>query len=705
MFDPNSSNSGRGRRSLLDHTDEQPQDPDDADLLSLEAFRDPAPQGEPAALPPRDRGTGRQQALNRLRIEKSHNGSNGEPSSDEPSDDGSDAASAISPDDAPPKNTADASAGAQSPRPSNGALIDPVVMIATAWRYRLFVVFTTILGAALGVMLALSTPREYESVSQFVLDPRELRLTDTDFLPQSYSADAILALVDSQVQIVDSSPVLEQVVADLGLDEDPEFNGMGTGGGIGSVTDLFRSLFSQPDGGGVRDRSFIAIQSLARAVNVYRGDNTFIVYVGVSTEDPAKSALIANRIVNVYIANQRAAQSALFERTSASLTQQLDELRQDVQAAERRVEQYKAENDLVDAGGNLISDEQIIRFNEQLAQVRARKAEIQAKAESAAQLDVDSLLSGTSPEILQSSTITELRTEHAAAKRIADTLSTSLGPRHPQRIAANKALDTIRSEIRNELRRIVEATQTELRRIIQSEQQLASDLAILKSKQIATSADLVSLRELEREANATTQIYESFLRRARETREKQDLNTSNIQIVSEATPALKPTGPSRKIIAAGGMFAGFVIGVGITLLAGAYRSLAGRLTGTVPLRNGTVAAPAPAPAAGDRESNDDGRISAGDQLYADPAERSFSRLHPANDDDLSSGGLHDIEELHGPQYEAAVQQDASALADGNEPDPEVERIRADIRKMRETLERLRQAQRRSNNAGPGFARY
>ena len=567
---------------------------------------------------------------------------------------------------AAPSRSGGGGGGGSGPR--DGALIDPGALIASAWHNRLFIVFMTLLGAALGVMLALSTPHKYEAVSQLVLDPRELRLTDTDFLPQSYSAEAMLALVDSQVEIVSSSPVLQTVVDDLDLADDPEFNGLASAG-IGGVMGFVRDLFSG-QGDARANRNFLAVQSLSRDVAVYRGEKTFIVYVSVTTEDPGKSALIANRIVDVYIAKQREAQSALFERTSAALTRQLDELRLDVEAAETRVEQYKADNDLVDAGGSLISDAQIIRLNQQLAELRAQRAEVQVRAETASQLDIDSVLSGTAPEILQSSTIGELRAEYAAAKRTTDALATSLGPRHPQRIAAEQAVKTARSEIRNELRRIVEATQTELKRIVQSEQQLAADLAILKSKQVTTSTDQVRLRELEREASATSEIYESFLKRARETREQQNLNTSNIRVISEATPPIKPIGPSRKIIAAAGVVLGFLAGLAVVMMLGAYRSLASGIQRSAE----PVPEPAPAPAG------------TGTAVEEPPLPAPLSERPPVVD--TPSPG--------GPEERVAQPVDDWPQQPIFEPDApdfedDAESIRQDIRQVREAVERLKRA--------------
>ena len=456
-----------------------------------------------------------------------------------------------------------------------GASAGPDTRIRAVWRPGLLIVILTMLGAALGVMLALSMPHRYEAVSQLMLDPRGLRLTDAGLSPQSYSAETMRALADSQVKIVGSGPVLQAVVQDLDLADDPEFNGTGPSG-IAGALGLFPGLFFAGQSGDPANREVFAVQSLTRNLSVSRGQNTFIVSVSATTGSPGKSALIANRIADVYIAGQRDARMALFERDTAALTRQLDALLADVEDAERRVEQYKVDNDLFDPGAALIGDERIARLGRRLAQLRARKAEIQGKPESGGPPDMDSVLSRAAPEILQSSPIGALRAAYSGAKRTADALATSLGPRHPRRIAADEALNILRSQIDNELRRIARATRAELERIVRSERQLAAELATLKSEQAATSADLARLRELEREADAASATYQSFLDRAGETRDMQERGTGELRVISEATPPLRPIGPPRLFVAAGGLVLGFAAGLAITMMIGAVRNLAPR---------------------------------------------------------------------------------------------------------------------------------
>jgi len=562
---------------------------------------------------------------------------------------------------------------------SQKPLVDPVVLFRTVWRWRLLVVLTTIIGGVLGVMIALSTPHQYLAISQFVYDPRELRLTDTDFLPPSYSSESTLALVDSQVRIVSSVPVLETVVADLDLTSDPEFNGKGAPG-FGSVLGALSQLLS---GGGDEDSEsmVIAVQNLASAVNVYRVPNTFIIHIAVTTEDPVMSANIANAILAVYMEKQQSAQSALFERTAEAMTKQLADLRRDVEIAEQRVEQYKAEHDIVGAGGSLINEEQLVKLNEQLADIRAQKVEIQAKAESARSLNVDEILSGTSPEILESSTIGELRAAYAASKRSFDALATSLGPRHPRRVAAAQTLETARTEVSNELRRIVSSTQTELRRIVQSEQQLAADLAVLKSRQMDTSEDLVRLRELEREANATSAIYESSLKRTRETREQQNLNTSNIRIVAEATTPIDPVGPSRKLIAIGGAIAGLIFGLGVAVLIGLYRGLMAANAGLFSRQPPRLQEDQPVPVSPPVRRLEREEVA---DAYRRPA---------AAEPDPEPQNVAATTYREQRYYDEPVQDRPTSQPIGQEDygtdDPE--KIREDIRDLKETVERFRKA--------------
>ncbi|OCP04910.1 MULTISPECIES: GumC family protein [unclassified Ensifer] len=432
-------------------------------------------------------------------------------------------------------------------------LIDIKTVLRSVWQLRKIILATTALGAVGGILLALSTPSIFVSESKLYVDPREVRLTDSDLSKQSLATEGILALVDSQLEVLRSRTVLEKVAADLDLENDTEFAGKAASG----------------------DATARVLKKLIEATHVWRDPKTFIVTVEAQTRSPEKSALVANRLVETFLGEETAAQSGFFQKTTVALDARIKELKAELDAAEKAVEDYKASNDIVDAGGELIADKQLLSLSDQVAAVRNRIAEAKAKAEASGKVGLSDVLTGAYPEEINSLALSELRKQYAATKAQLSALDASLGPRHPQRIAAQQSLEASRAEIANELRRIAAASGTELDRAQRTEQDLVRQLAVQKARQIASSAEFVELRELQRQAAATRAIYESFLKRAGETREEEKLSAKNIRVISRAEPALQAKGPSRKIIVIAATMAGFFAGFGLGVLLGIYRSLNG----------------------------------------------------------------------------------------------------------------------------------
>jgi len=453
-------------------------------------------------------------------------------------------------------------------------LIDPFRVIRGIIDARALIVLLTLLGALAGVFMALSTPKKYEAIAELLIDPRDLKivdrgLTDINGLP----SDSTIAIVENQMRVLTSGTVLNKVVEQLNLESDPEFNGTAGGLSLNPIT-IVRSLLTRSDG--TTDpgrRRAIVISNLADGLSVARAGKTFIVLVSMKTKDADKSALIANTVVDVFVKTSGEMQSDQFGRANDELMGRLEVLRKEVEAAEQKVEKFKAENDLVDAQGRLITDDEIIKLNDQLSVARARTLELNARATSARAVDPDAAIGGALPEGAQSSVMTGLRAQYASARQEADQLSVRLGPRHPSYQSAQAQVSAVRGQIAAELTRIVSQIQTELKRSVQLEQDLAARLAQLKVRQGDLSNGQVALRELERDAQAKRQVYESFLLRAQETSEQKGINSANISVISQAFPPLDPTGGSRVTTVITGALLGLLSGLAIGGLMGIIGSL------------------------------------------------------------------------------------------------------------------------------------
>ncbi len=455
-------------------------------------------------------------------------------------------------------------------------LIDPITVFNGIKRSKRLIATTTIIGAFAGVVIALATPKKYESVAEILVDPRNIQIVDRELVKSDVSPNTAIAIVENQMRIITSSMVVSKVVDRLNLGTDPEFNGSTSGFQIPNLIGELRSLLARRDGQSGSDRSRrIATQSLLESLKVERGGKTFVVSVSVNTQNAEKSALVANTIVDAFLENSGEFASSAAGRAASELGGKLEQLRSGVEAAERKVETFKGEHDLIDARGRLIGDDEIIKINDQLATARAKTIELSARAASARSIDVNSAIGGALPEGINSNLITELRSQYAVLLQQSSQRAIKLGSKHPENRAIQAQLEGAREQLKNEIRRIVASMQVELKRAVELEQKLSARLAALKARQVNVSDDMVTLRELERNAGAKRAVYESYLLRARETSEQTDLNPANISLISPAFAPLDPVGPSRSMISIAGMLAGFLLGIGIGGVRGAADGLFG----------------------------------------------------------------------------------------------------------------------------------
>jgi succinoglycan biosynthesis transport protein ExoP len=78
---------------------------------------------------------------------------------------------------------------------------------------------------------------------------------------------------------------------------------------------------------------------------------------------------------------------------------------------------------------------------------------------------------------------------------------------------------------------------------------------------------MVGLRELERDAQASRDIYQSFLTRARETGAQEQVDTKNSRVLSKADlPQKRSSPPPSLLVALGAMMLGAAAGTGIVLI-------------------------------------------------------------------------------------------------------------------------------------------
>ena len=429
------------------------------------------------------------------------------------------------------------------PRPAAAPAGFSVVDLAQLlWQRKVPIVSTALLCACIAFAIGRSLSPKYTATAQLYVDPRELQLVDRELTPRAQDVSGLAMVVESQARLITSNNVLLQVIKDTHLDRDSEFGGGTSRGLVASLLGLF-GIESQPTPEQERQAQMGALDAFIRHINVKKTDRTFIVDIDVWSYEPAKAAMLANAISNAYLAESKQSQAAAARRATSDLSGRLKELQERLRNAENALAVYKAQNNFVGTQDTLISDQQLSASNQRLAAARALTLDAQAKYDQIEASRRSSSDPGAIPEALQSPTIANLRSQYADAKKRQAELQGELGPRHPALRQVEQQVEDLRRTIREEVDRFAQSAKNDLTRARDYEASLGKALEVQKRQSVQMGQASVRLRELEREVDASRDVYQSFFKRS--PRPKSRKASTPRARASSAKPPCRSAAPSR----------------------------------------------------------------------------------------------------------------------------------------------------------------
>ena len=438
------------------------------------------------------------------------------------------------------------------------------------WRRKIAIVGAGFICACAAVMVGKSLTPRYTATAQLYVDPRELQLVDRELTPRQQDSTGLSMVVESQARLIASNNVLLRVIEENKLDKDPEFGGPSKG--------LFGSLLNLTSGGGTptaADRATgrtVALEALNRHLSVKRTDRTYVIDIDVWSSDPAKAAMIANAISNAYLDESRESQSGAARRATSDLSGRLKELQERLRKAENALAVYKAKNNFVGTQDTVVSDQQLLADTQRLAAAKAQTLDAQARYDQIEANRKAATDAGAIPEALQSQTIANLRAQYAEVRRRYAEMQNELGPRHPSLRNMERQVDDIRRNVNDEVSRFAQSAKNDLARARDYESSLSSALDTQKRQSVDLGQASVRLRELERDVEAGRNVYQSFLKRSRETEEQESLNLSSARVIGEATqPQRRTFPPAMSIIAILGFLAGTLAAAALAIAADRLR--------------------------------------------------------------------------------------------------------------------------------------
>ena len=300
---------------------------------------------------------------------------------------------------------------------------------------------------------------------------------------------------------------------------------------------------------------------LAGMVEFARSGATYVIDVTARSDDPRQAAEVANLFAQEFVAADKEAKVGANSSANTWLQARSQELEQKATAADGALQQYKITHGLISTTGSTMAEQELSSINQEIAQAQADLAEKQGRLNAAREQLAHGSGGADVGAALGSGTIGTLRSREAEASSQVAQLESRYGPLYPDLRKAKSDLADVRAQIQLEINRILSNLDAEVRvsssRLGSLQASRGRSTGVLQSNNSAA----VGLAELQRRSDAAKAIYETFLRRARETSAQQGLQQADTRVAQLAAVPERPDFPNRRLAALFGVLGGLVGGL------------------------------------------------------------------------------------------------------------------------------------------------
>jgi len=301
------------------------------------------------------------------------------------------------------------------------------------------------------------------------------------------------------------------------------------------------------------------------AVSVKGQSRVIVVYF--TSENPEKSAKIADAVAEAYIIEQLEAKFQATQKANQWLAGKLQDLRKQAAASDGAVEEFRRRAGLLQSKDGTIISQQVSNLNAQLIVARSERAAAEARLDQIRQMIRAAGGAEAAADVLGSPTIQELSKQEAEVKRKLADLSQEMGDRHPRLISARAELKDLQAKITAEVSKVVQKLEAEAGVARARESSLLASTQQVEARLGQANASEVQLRALEREADANKALLQQFLSRFEEITAQSDLvgQQTNARILSRAVVPERPSEPKKLqilalvFVAASGLAAALVL--------------------------------------------------------------------------------------------------------------------------------------------------
>lgn len=257
---------------------------------------------------------------------------------------------------------------------------------------------------------------------------------------------------------------------------------------------------------------------------------------------------MADALAETYIAAQLDPKSAATRQANNWLQSRIAEVRAEVEATERAMEEYRGRSGLIMGKDVTVATQQMTELATQLIGARVARQQAESRLRQVEALIESPGGAAAMLDVLNSELIQNLRVQEAQIRRELAQLSIEYGPKHPIILNRQANVRDIQNSISAEIDKIVTGLRNEYETARQSEVSIQASLDELSGHVAALNTEDVKLRDLQREVDAKSMLLENFLIRAQETAEREGIQQPDARIISFAEVPDRPSFPNKRLL-------------------------------------------------------------------------------------------------------------------------------------------------------------
>lgn len=435
------------------------------------------------------------------------------------------------------------------------------------------ILFVTALAVVISLIYLRVTPPTYTAQVKVLFGSPKAQFVQQ----QSMLAESPLdvAQLESQIEIIKSKGIAASVINQINLADDPDFNASAQP--LQKLLGAFKGLFGAEPvkrddkiSNEAKDGLIAAFQD---KLQVSRVGMSNVIEISYSSRSPQRAAQVANAVAKTYIADQLNAKFEANRNATSWLQDRLRELGQQALTAERAVNAFKVQNNIVAVGGRLMDEQQVTDLNGRLVAARAQTSDALARLDrfqiilrqneaNTANANLDASVS----DALSSPIINNLRQQYLELSRRETDWSARFGQNHLAVVNLRTRMRDLRTSILDEVRRLSETAKSDYEVAKQRQEEIEKQLAQAVSQSRTTNSAEATMRELETSAKGYRNLYESFLQRYMGSVQQESFPITEARVISPASPPENKSRPKPTLILVLGLLGGLALGTGLALL-------------------------------------------------------------------------------------------------------------------------------------------